>query len=400
MSFFKSNINLGNDSGFLSVELEFYSDQEFILRILEIKQKKSQVDFNVIFNDQAVTEQLLNSIKGKSIVLLITGKGVLTKKINGKSEEVQPQDVLPNSGKEDFYWQNYPCEAYSFATICRKQKVDELLSLMKQNNTVIGEVYLGNGVNHLAGNLFEADDISLPKYDLQFSNRILQEIKPTANEEKNYPIGKKEIPSSMIPLLCAGIAFASKTELHTSIDSEEYLYFKNEWKQKTLFQKAGAIVLVSFLLILFGNYLAYNHYSQRYELLQEEVAYQQSEIDLLNTLNEELKEKQSLIGGTGMNNGYKVSVLADKIGITVPSTVQLLEMNIQPLEKGKLNKDDKAAFETDRIILKGKIFKSTDINQWIKNMKDEKIVKDVVVSKYNQSLNENYAEFELTLNLN
>jgi Tfp pilus assembly protein PilN len=399
MSFFKSNINLGSDTGFLAVETEFFSDQEFVLRILEIKQKKSEMDFNIIFNDKVDAEQLTKLIKGKSIILLVTGKGVLTKKIN-KSEDVQAEDVLPNSGKEDFYWQNYPCMHHSFATICRKQKLDELLNLMKQNNVVIGEIYLGLGVCHLAGSLLEREVIQLSKQELHFSNGILQEIKPTSNEELNYSIGKKEISSSMISLLCAGVSFASKSELQSSIDSEEFIYFKNEWKQKTLFQKAGAIVLVSFLLILFGNYLAYNHYSQRYELLQEEVAYKQSEIDLLNTLNEELKEKQSLIGGTGMNNGYKVSVLADKIGITIPSTVQLLEMNIQPLEKGKLKKDDKAAFETDRIILKGKIFKSTDINQWIKNMKDEKIVKDVVVSQYNQSLNENYAEFELTLNLN
>jgi len=399
MSFFKSNINLGSDSGFLAVETEFFSDQEFILRILEIKQKKSEVDFNIIFNDKADLEQLIKLIRGKSIILMVTGKGVLTKKIN-KSEDVQAADVLPNSGKEDFYWQNYPCTNHSFATICRKQKVDELLNLMKQNNAVIGEIYLGLGVCHLVGSILEKEVIQLPKQELHFFNGILQEIKPSSNEEQNYSVGKKEISTSMISLLCAGISFAAKSELKSSIDSEEFSYFKNEWKQKAYFQKAGAFVLVSFLLILFGNYLAYNHYSQRYELLQEEVAYKQSEIDLLNTLTEELKEKQSLIGGTGMNNGYKVSVLADKIGITIPSTVQLLEMNIQPLESGKLKKDDKAAFETDRIILKGKIFKSTDINQWIKNMKNEKIVKDVVVSQYNQSLNENYAEFELTVNLN
>lgn len=400
MSFFQSHINLGSDNGFWTVEMEFHSDQEFFLRILEIKQKKSQIHFKTICQEKSEMEPFLNRVRGKSIILLLTGKGILTKKISGKSEEVQPEDVLPNSGKDDFYWQNFPSGANSFATISRKQKVDEILRLMKENHVLVGETYLGFGVTHLASHLIEREEIHLPKANLIFQKEVLQEIQSATHEEETIIIGKQEIPSSFVPLLCAGLSFASHSEWQSSIDSEEYQYFKNEWKQKSLFQKAGAIVLVGFLLILFGNYLAYQHYSQRYELLQEEVAYQQSEIDLLNTLNDELKDKHSLIGGTGMNKGYKVSILADKIGITVPATVQLTEMNIQPLESGKLKKDDKAAFETDRIILKGKIFKSTDINQWIKNIKSEKMVKDVVVSQYNQSLNENYAEFELTLNLN
>lgn len=400
MSLLSSNISLGNDSGLTAMEIEFLSDTEYHVKMISVKQKKNTVDFKELYNDKTDKEKLTELIKGKVIILLLTGKGILTKKIIFKNEEIQLEDIIHNSSKEVFYFQTFPIGNVCFASVCRKQTVDEVFTLFKTNKAIIAETYLGLGVCRSAYEIIGNEEIRLPAQTLFFREQQLIEIKSQENEKCNYKAGTKEISSELIPSLCAAISFMNDVEKTSSIESEDYTYFKNEYKQRNYFQKAGAVILVSFLFILFGNYLAYNHYSERYQLLEEEVAYKKSEIDLLGTLTNELKEKQKIIGGTGLNNGYKLSLIADRLGQTVPSTVKLTEMNIQPLVKGKLKNNEKAEFVTDKVILKGKIFKSTDINDWVKEIKNDKTVKEVVVSNYNQSLNDNFAEFELMIQLN
>lgn len=384
----------------MAIELEWIGDDDYFIRLLNIQQKKRVLDFTIVFEGKSELQSIEKLIRGKALVLLFSGKGIITKKINGKTENIQADDILPNSAKDNFYIQYISADTYSFASVCRREKIADILAGLKNIKCLVKNIFIGYGPAVLANLLLNSEKIDLPKCSLYFSGTNLTEIKPALTDESEITVGDKNIRSSFFILLCAALADFTGTVFFKTPEFEEMHYFKNELRQKNIFQKAGSLVLVTLLMTLFGNYLAYRHYSQRYELLQEEVAYKQSEIDLLNTLSAELKNKQELIGGTGLQGGYRVSVLADKIAFTIPKTVTLTEMNVQPLQKGKLKENEKASFEDSKIVLKGKIFKSTDINAWIQTLKKEPVIRDVLVSQYNQPLNENHADFELTIKLN
>jgi hypothetical protein len=89
----------------------------------------------------------------------------------------------------------------------------------------------------------------------------------------------------------------------------------------------------------------------------------------MEKLSKEVKEKEAFLSGAGWLQSSSACYYADRIAATVPPSVKLTELSINPLDEKKSKEEKKQLFSTGSILIKGDCSRPTELNEWLDQIK-------------------------------
>ena len=369
--------------------------------------KKKGNNFEI---EKEITEidnwDILKNELNKAVPLSLTfnGRGILHKKIDFKSEEDDQQKlhkILPNASVDDFYFQLVGVEQNTgFISVIRKEIIDDFLRLLTSEGYLPISVSLGplilNAILPLVK--FEGEQIQLGNYSIGVLDNIISDFEINNDKFSNR---KLSISDEDIKQLSA-ISFASAfrclfmpdLELEANIPSVVEL--KSDSKHQKLFKILGWTILFFFLGILLINFVLFDYYNSKNNMLTENYSKNKGLLDYIDDMKLKISKKNEFIEFSGLKNASKASFYADRIGMELTDKIRLIEININPVEK-KIKPGEPIVFGHENIIVRGNCKRSSDLNTWILILKQNEWVKDILVINYQQENSSELGIFEIKI---
>lgn len=386
------------------LEIFVHTDGAIDLHLVVLKKKKEELVFSkkVIFVPDLKT---LKSYLSDTIplVIVLNGKGILHKQLDSLPVETMqiPQAVLPNAKASDFCFQVLPQSSKNWISLVRKEEVEKWVFKLQQLGLQIVVVQFGGFSSCVfypmisgVGNPFNAG-----YYSLQLSNdtrEILKMSKNATNQPEPVFLGDEETPN--ILLTAAGAAFQYLLQQSPTIYQNELVETAaTDFRYKYGFKKLGwTLLMVTFGLLLI-NFLAFSWLHGQTQTQQSQLIYHQTQLNQLDTLQQQLLEKQQFFSKNKLLESSKVSFYGDEIGASLPSGIQLTTLQIFPDQASQQQKREKLfLFDKDKLVIKGNSRRSTILNEWIKTLKSLSWIEEVKVLPYTEKRG-GVGEFELEL---
>ncbi|HET6243895.1 MAG: hypothetical protein H0V01_04415 [Bacteroidetes bacterium] len=389
------------------VEAVFLPEGGLHFNVTILKKSKSGLNVHAALTQIIGIEELIKVVDMNfPIHIVISGKGIIHKKVvlkDGEDENKLLDKILPNAKINDFYVQRTELSGDTvFASIARKNTIDGLLDAFINKGYYFSGISFGpfciNGIIPLLN--LSKDHLLLGNYKLMIFNEWIEDFQENSEQfsSKKISIAGEELNQQAILAFASAFqyffSFQGKTSFMVPLVKES----REELVQKKLFQFTGISALVVFLTILFFNFFLFNYYGDQVQQMNAAFSGKKEQLEIVNELNTKVKEKQDFLEKTGLKGSSKTSFYADRIAFDLPETIQLTHLYLHPSEK-KIKKDDPFVFLKNTIVVKGNCKKSTELNEWIRTIKQMKWVNDVSVINYKQENYKEPGEFEIIITI-
>lgn len=385
----------------ISLEMEFSAEGACVYRAVQLEKNKKGIQFELL-KEYSSAENLKGAWKKETaIVLTISGRGVITKRIE-KTEDYKftLRLVLPNAAEKDFYVQTYDADAYQLVTLVRRSQVDEHINALGNMGFLIARINLGLPSACGLGMVLQSEELVLPSGKMVFQNGRLDYVTTPMDATSPMEVDGKIVPETFLLALGSGFTyyleashvleedFESATIPHAGSGAEELHY-------RRLLYKLGFGTLAILMVVLVFNQLVRNHYEDRYIILEEILAATANERQDLSEMKMELQQKQDLVNTTGMNTATRLSFYMDRIGASVPESITLVDLSVNPLKEKKLNAGEKAGFQFGKIYVSGTVAQTEELNLWVEQLKAFEWAREVIIDKYNREEEATQAQFTI-----
>lgn len=389
------------------LEINYSPAGDMLFNLTILKRRADKLEIETIFTEIETWERAKKELPvSVPIALVITGKGILHKKVALSEKDdalASLHKILPNAKSEEFYVQSNPAESnQGFVSIIRRETADSLLKSITDDGYYPIDLTLGplvlNAVLPLMKQdyeTFEIGNYSFQAYDNTITGFELKEKDPY---QRKITIADEEIKQLAAISFAAAFRALFFSETAPFIDVPKVDELKEESKQKHLFKVFGWGVLVFFLTTLLVNFLLFDHYNKKANELEGRYNQNKGLLDYISEMKVKLEEKQAFIEKSGLRNHSQASFYADRIALNLSDKIRLTEININPLEK-KIKAEEPVLFLQKTIIVKGNCRKSTELNDWIGVLKENKWIASVSVINYKQEKASEPGEFEIKISI-
>ncbi|NQY11235.1 MAG: hypothetical protein HRT71_17190 [Flavobacteriales bacterium] len=386
----------------LGVEVNLQgANADFKVTTLEKKEGSIDVVGFENYNSQETFFEKLNV--EMPIYLSIGGKGIINKKVAAKetiSDDDLIQLVLPNAKIADFYLQKKSLGNNQWVvSIIRKSVLDEILQEFKSLKAYVLKIVLGPfSIVNVSGLL--ANDnatINVPGHQLQYKKGELIAHKASTEATNGLiQIVDDQVDLNHLVSFSNALYHFSQPDDDGGISMAEN---QDEFKQKKIFKVAGFGLLGIFMVSLIVNFLLFENYKATYQALHTQVERDKGKLVMLASLETQLEQKKGFLDVSGILEASKTSYYSDQLANSVPKSMKLTEMHIHPII-GKIKRAEVIHFNSKSIRVEGESKKSTDFNNWVKELEKLDWIKDLKILNYSQTGGGSTGEFELEILLN
>jgi hypothetical protein len=390
------------------IEITLLPDNRYrlLLVVLAIDKKSVIIERKERIEDGNI--EILKTILDKDIPvsIVLNGRGILHKKISEAGSDTNNllQSVLPNAKPQDFYIQKIIAEKSCLISIVRKEVADPILDTIQKSELYCTGFSLGGVVVSSLRSLITefnnklvldwADhhleiDAAGDIVDYKFSGNSISEM-------KCFQIDTEKIEGDYLASYAAAFNILTNQEPFTPF-VERVKHNKEEFLNKQLFKKLSWSVLAFFLAGLMLNFVLFANFSSKNnELVQKESKYS-SMISEMETLSKEVKEKESFLSEAGWLQPSSMTYYADRIAATIPTSVKLINLSINPLDERKSKEAKKELFATGVIIIKGDCTRPTELNEWLDKIKSIDKINKARLVNYSFDNKENKGSFSIEI---
>jgi Tfp pilus assembly protein PilN len=325
------------------------------------------------------------------VSLALNGRGILHKKIH-QAQEAQGADlgihlVMPNANAEDFYIQHFPgAKGECFVSIVRKNMLDEVMQEFHAHGFFVIDAGLGPFAASYLYPVFEDKKINLPVagFTLTFQEGQVKDFSSgeTIGTEKDISLGSEKIPVSLLLAYSAAFRVNLPGLESTLVNNPQINALKEEFRHKKIFRIFGWGSLIFLLTALLINFLLFDHYSKKNnELLAKESMYR-GMVTRMDTLQKKVNEKESFLEEAGWLDYSRASFYSDRIASTVPASVKLNKLSVNPADDKRSRSERKLIFNKGQVKISGTCSKPTDLNVWIRRIQKMNWVSAVEIENY------------------
>ncbi len=339
------------------------------------------------------------------MVLAITGKGILTRKIEPGLQKEPAEKViahaLPNAKASDFYLQRYIGQQATYASLIRRDRLDALLDEFKGLSVPVIHVSLGPFVVANVAFLLPgpAAVLTLEGYQLIFAGHDLTDCTPGGEpgEGQTVQLGDDVLPTTQMVAYAA--AWTGLFGFYDSLDLpvEQVRQWQQDFKHKEKFKAIGVGMLATAFLLLAANALFFVCFSAQHQDLSFRHRHYKGTLVKLDSLQAELSASQTFFARTGWMGSARTSYYTDKIASTVPYSITLQELTMHPLDEAQYKKDKTMLFQPNAIFVKGVCSHPSELNPWVKQVKTSLRAKSVIIQDYHYDAKEQAGTFLITI---
>lgn len=321
------------------------------------------------------------------VALAVSGRGILHKKVMAPGSDIQKNllAILPNAKAPDFYIQQFHIEQDIIYSLIRKQTLHDLLALFKNAKLAVTHVVLGGlSIDAILPLIRpEKDDYVFGGHCVRAVNASVVDYRYEKNEyrRESVQLDDEWIEESLLVPYGTGIqALAASGQ--PALEIEALALERSEQAHKRFFKIFGAGALIVFLVVLLINFFLFNHYNARYlELSGNRTRFSDYRVNL-DSVSRKISARQSFLNNAGWMKPSMVSFYADEIGASIPASIRLTELSVNPYQETRTRVEKKIVFDPGKITIAGACNTPTDLNPWIRNMKQMPWVGAVEIQNY------------------
>lgn len=349
----------------------------------------------VLSNGEVNYESCIKDFKKEEIlkfpvVLTMEGKGVLHKFTETSSDKIKLRNIIPNIKEEDFYINYTPNANGTWVSIVRKDLVSKILEDKGVSIDNIVDLYLGPTAIQWLTEMSNELPSFVGGSELTYQNNQLQSIRKSSEGHlKNRLIFGADLEfNKHLSFIGALVSFSKKNSFHKN---EFWTKNTSTLKDKKTFQNTLKLTLAILLLVFMGNMVFNQVLNGTYN---EKAALALKNTDLVNqsvALQEEEDLRKEFIEKLGLEVNPQFAVFSDEIGETVPQSIQLSRLIVNPLKKA-IRKKKLIEFKKEIIEIGGFCKSSQVCNEWVQELRTLNWVKkiELVEFKFNK---DNIGEF-------
>jgi len=328
----------------------FTGQQEPLFHACRLKIRRKELSFEQQTADLKSVVYLAKQYKPGPIALCLTGKGILTKKLDQISVLNQQiiNQVFPNTNMDHFYFQVLRRNDYCLLSAVRKKNADDLIDRLFAHGFLVVSLTLGEEVKH------EVIEISSDKLkpDLAVAFAVAFQLLVHQEEE----------------LICA--AHPLLKENRTQILAKEKL------------KGLSVIIAPVLLLLLLISFLVFAVYTEKLEKLSSQTQITDTEVNRLQMIETGINHKIAFIRSVGWTGGLHYAYLCDQLISSMPQQIRLTGLTINPvddLQRGEKQQDINL-YQIIEVI--GICENAAAVNDWFFTLKAKSWVSDCKLISY------------------
>jgi len=354
--------------------------------ILSVKENLVQIEHK----EEGIVdfESLKNlSLENMPLILSVTGRGILHKKVKDEyTDDAHAfSQIFPNSKFTDYYLQKTKASNNQvYISLTRKELIDQLLIRFKEIGYFVTSLTLGPfSVADLYQLLsIELTELSFGIHELFFIKGLVDNYKiRESNDNEHVKAGNESVPGNLLIAYSAAFLGIIESE-RVSVDVEEVGWQRGEFEQKKRFKLIGISLLAVFLTALLINTYLLTSYNQENQLLTLKLGRLTDISANLEGEEKDLHQKEVFLNQAGWLAPAKASYYSDQIAALLPSSITLTKMAKNPFNEKESRSQRKEIFDNGRLRVDGFCAKPTELNSWIKIVKEQDWVQDVHVEDY------------------
>lgn len=366
------------------MEAAYVSRTTLVWHLVICRKQKGRIQI-VSHDTNLDTDVLVKKLKKiSSFSLVITGKPVIHKKLSRFYDNPFEliSHILPDAKSNEFCAQCSQAGELFHGSIVRSDVLRETLKPLSENRIFPQTILLGPPVLYASIPLLkENGSFSTSIYKLTIENEHLEFSAALPENAYELEIDGDRISSLCLPALCACLQAQSHYPVFSAMDDAEVKKVCTEAFHKKRFKKLLVALVVLIFVVTLSNFFFNRYYSEKYNVLDEQLALNRQRLNEIEKLEKDIGEKKSLLGKRPRSNGPVISLIGDRLASTIPAKIKLHDMEIFPVE-GKITKEKPVGFSFNKVIIDGSANESDALDTWIGHCKKFDWVKDVLIVKY------------------
>lgn len=386
----------------LSVEVFLKENEEPSFRHVVFSKKGDQIDFSS--DEQSVIWQDIPTglfKKNQAVILIITGKGVITKRstINSTHTPLQLfQSVFPNTDAEDFYYSTQENPGEVFISMVRRTSVEHVVEQFRSKGVFVIGIYVGGQVIQDILPYIQPPKTQIPCGNCQFiiqENRLV-EIQPGLCGTEKVNIGGEVINSA--GLIALGCVFHHISRSYSRLENQpsEVQKMASEYKYYSNIVHTSILSMTVFFIFLLLNYFLFDKYHKSSNELENKVGAFSNILIEYDSLQSEFTKKKNFLETAGLLGNSKISFYADRIASDLPQTMELESLDIFPIVESDDNTIEVIA-EKGIIRVNGLTPNPVLLNEWVSNLSGYKWIENVTIQNYSKNSDNALSKFEVLI---
>ena len=391
----------GNNS--LGLEVFFNSREEYDLVGVELSKSKDNVEVSRTW-ESFILAEVDKTVKQKlPVYVSLSGRGLVHKKLNvfdNTSDQELLHQLLPNASIKEFYVQKvFINENNYWVSVIRRDQLDPFLEELERHRLFVVDIQLGPFSMSRVLQLFDTNRFYTKEFQLDCDSESVIDIQKNSEVQvERYEVGNENITSDAVVAFAHAFTHFLPQVESTQLKLESVKNMKEEYLNKNKFTVVGFAAIVLFFIVTIGNMLINNRLQEHNNELQFKMNGNEQFVQEIASLKEELKVKEQFVQGSGLTQASRISFYADQIAETVPVSIQLDHIWINPLLK-KVTKAEDLNFGFKDIKIIGQVNESIELNNWMNELRDKDWVSEVEVIGFNQDNYKTKGEFEIRLRI-
>ncbi|WP_034045105.1 hypothetical protein [Wocania ichthyoenteri] len=360
---------------------------EGITYITILKKAKKEIDIEDHFSSKSIKNTADKLPKNQHVFLVINDEQVLTKSL--KAEQINGLNLVnkafPNINISEFYYEIINQGNISFVSICRKEYVEQLIKEYHDSNIHIISFSLGNTILSNTISYIESTSIFTSNASILTDNNLIKTIDfVECGKEEHYNINGLNISNAYILSLSSALSSILNNFTPSINYQDKKSALLNIYKQIRFFNQFLKIGLLFILCILSINFIFFNYYFEKVDVLDETSQLNQTSKERIIKLNESVNKAQKMTDDMLKSSISKSSFYINNIIQSLPNSIILSEINYQPLEK-RIKEDNPIFLKNNVLTVSGKSNNSTQYSEWISLLENMDWIGKVTVETYGNS---------------
>lgn len=321
------------------------------------------------------------------------GTGVLTRLVEADTD--YRRDLILNADPESFYFSTFRKGAKEMVSFARTTVSQALVEALQEHKVYL--LGVSCGFTPYTALMGEEGTLDL-EYRMEVRKGQVVQLERSKEVPSRivYEDRYRDVNELLVLALVKGGLFLQDRNAQESVlRAHDFPTRQTEYKEYRKFKVFGIAAVSLILVLLVGNYFYLNVLNQEVADKEAELALSNSNLSILNQLEQEEIRKQQLVLSSGVSSNHFISYYLDEIGKGVPKEIRLSEMYVFPL-KEKLKDKRKVEVDQKKIEISGWTSDNVVLDDWIEDMDKAAWVGSVELLNYQKMAN-NDAGFKLII---
>ena len=317
--------------------------------------------------------------KNYPILLHFDGDNVISRTTENK--QGYRNSIIFKMNPDDFYFYEYHLDNQIFASLMRKQVVDDMIKLLNESNKFIVHLSIGPFVlSKLFSILKNTTQVFSNFHRLELNDNKLVSFEKTENQDYQISISEEVFNQKEIGLIATFLEFKQGNK-YIQFDDTFLITNKNEQKFRKLFQQIGAFSIAFTILVLFVGHQLLNYYIESLGEKESRYSISQQTLVQLNELRDERQLKEKILESSGVIDANYMTQYFVEIGNAVPESITINSIDVGPLLK-KIKPNEKTSINSKIIHIIGESKNDDDFNAFMNSLRSISWVKKIEITNY------------------